>query len=242
MLTISLQPMTASQVIARLQERMQNVTGCFIPCVQFLVSCQTDLRRALAPTSKRPALTVTEFFEKCIAPLPDKFAKKYKKIMDHKTLEVAKQELIKLTQAAQRQRSSCEKMKRTFLGGLNEGASYGLRKWMSNHGGALEICNDCEIILQTLHGTLEQSSSSTLEAMKQMAAQIRPMAKTALERLQKDVPASHQRISTAHPHLPFFHRLQAALQNLSTFDPADDDVVAATVAAAKPSAVCLKIS
>jgi hypothetical protein len=58
-----------------------------------------------------------------------------------------------------------------------------------------------------------------------LADRLRPLAKQALERLKNDVPASYQEISTAHPYLPFFHRLESALKSVSNFDPEDDDVI-----------------
>jgi len=39
------------------------------------------------------------------------------------------------------------------------------------------------------------------------------------------VPSAYQEISSAHPYLPFFHRLESALKSLANFDPDDDDVV-----------------
>jgi hypothetical protein len=51
------------------------------------------------------------------------------------------------------------------------------------------------------------------------------LAKQALERLKNDVPASYQEVSTAHPYLPFFHRLESALKGMGNFDPEDDDVI-----------------
>ena len=51
------------------------------------------------------------------------------------------------------------------------------------------------------------------------------MAKQALGRLKSDVPPSYQEVSTAHPYLPFFHRLESALKGMANFDPEDDDVI-----------------
>eukprot|EP00550_Attheya_septentrionalis_P011912 CAMPEP_0198302624 /NCGR_PEP_ID=MMETSP1449-20131203/55954_1 /TAXON_ID=420275 /ORGANISM="Attheya septentrionalis, Strain CCMP2084" /LENGTH=85 /DNA_ID=CAMNT_0044005041 /DNA_START=14 /DNA_END=268 /DNA_ORIENTATION=- len=51
------------------------------------------------------------------------------------------------------------------------------------------------------------------------------MAKQASNRLKNDVPQAYQEVSSAHPYLPFFHRLESCLSRLSNFDPEDDDVI-----------------
>jgi len=95
-----------------------------------------------------------------------------------------------------------------------------LRKWLSKHGGALHICNDCECILHSCQ-KLDRSKDST----RKLSEKLRPLAKKALRKLKSDVPSSYQEQSTAHPYLPFFHRLESALRGMSTFDPDDDDVI-----------------
>merc|ERR1740124_904423 len=114
----------------------------------------------------------------------------------------------------------CEVMKNTFLGGMKDGESWGLRKWLSKHGGALHICNDLECILRSC-----QDLERSLETTRKLGERLRPLAQQALERLRNDVPASYQEHSTAHPYLPFFHRLESALKGMANFDPEDDDVI-----------------
>lgn len=116
--------------------------------------------------------------------------------------------------------SGCDAMKNSFLGGMREGQSWGLRKWLSKNGGALVICNDLELILGAIR-KLDKSLPTT----KRMAEIIRPRAKQAFDRLKADVPKAYQAHSSAHPYLPFFHRLEGVLKGLATFDPEDDDVV-----------------
>ena len=111
-------------------------------------------------------------------------------------------------------------MKNNFLGGMKDGESWGLRKWLSRHGGALHICNDLECILRSC-----QALERSLESTRKIAGRIRPMAEQALKRLKSDVPSSYQEVSSAHPYLPFFHRLESALKGMSNFDPDDDDVI-----------------
>jgi hypothetical protein len=118
------------------------------------------------------------------------------------------------------QKGSFEGMKNSFLGGMRDGESWGLRKWLSKNGGALKICNDIELIWGALRDFPREDAS-----IKELAKILRPKAKNALKRLQDGVPKAYQERSTAHPYLPFFHRLECALKGLSAFDPEDDDVI-----------------
>lgn len=113
---------------------------------------------------------------------------------------------------------------------MRDGESWGLRRWLSQHGGALKICNDLELI----YGALKQKSSSMnndkrndkyFPVLVKLAERIRPKAQQALDRLRNDVPTAYQQISSAHPYLPFFHRLESALRSLTNFDPEEDDVI-----------------
>lgn len=113
-----------------------------------------------------------------------------------------------------------EGMKNAFLGGMRDGESWGLRKWLSKNGGALHICNDIELIWGGLRG-LNKEDAKTIE----LARRIRPESKKGVDRLKADVPKAYQEVSTAHPYLPFFHRLESCLKGLSEFDPEDDDVI-----------------
>lgn len=113
-----------------------------------------------------------------------------------------------------------ENMKNAFLGGMRDGESWGLRKWMSKHGGALKICNDLELIW-----TAFRSMKDPDPAVIEIARLSRPLAQLSFDRLRKQIPKAYQERSTAHPYLPFFHRLESVLQGLSEFDPEDDDVI-----------------
>lgn len=114
----------------------------------------------------------------------------------------------------------CDQMKVTFLGGMREGQSWGLRNWLSKYGSALQVCNELEMILLAMQ-KLDPSSTFTIN----LASQIRKEASYARKRLLHEVPKAYQQFSSAHPFLPFFHRLDSALKGLAEFDPEDDDVV-----------------
>jgi hypothetical protein len=141
--------------------------------------------------------------------------------MEADVLAKATKEITSLCKDAQKvQSQGCEAMKNTFLGGMKDGESWGLRKWLSKNGGALHICTHLECILGACQ-KLERGEETTVK----LSERLRPLAKQALGRLKSDVPASYQEVSTAHPYLPFFHRLESALKAMSNFDPEDDDVI-----------------
>ena len=226
---LSLEPMAATELVARVRSKTEDVVTRYLPCVDFLVACQQDLRKGLAAASQkrlvhsmfRDSMTPKQFYSSYIAPLPERFLRKNRRIMEPLVLEQAVQELHKLCKDARAvEHQGCEAIKNTFLGGMKDGESWGLRKWLSKNGGALHICNDCECILHAC-----QKLDRSLESTRKLSERLRPLAKQALTRLKADVPSSYQEISTAHPYLPFFHRLESALKGLSNFDPDDDDVV-----------------
>lgn len=128
------------------------------------------------------------------------------------------QQLVKESAAAIPQ--GCDHVKNAFLGGMRENESWGLRKWLSKHGGAGSICNDLEEVMRTVK-SLKKEETTT----KRLAEMLRPIASQAHERLKKDVPQAYQEQSSAHPYLPFFHRLEACLKQMATYDPEDDDVI-----------------
>lgn len=226
---VSLEPMNGFQVIKTLEDRMTEVLTRYLPCVQFLVQCQQDLRKGLAAATQkrmvhhmyRDAMTSRQFYTTYVANLPKRFYDENRRIMSTENLSVAFKELQKLCANAKAvEPQGCEVVKNTFLGGMKDGESWGLRKWLSKQGGALYICNDTECLLNSCQ-KLDRSKDTTVK----LAARLRPLAKNALTKLKSDVPSSYQEQSSAHPYLPFFHRLESALRGMSNFDPEDDDVI-----------------
>lgn len=162
-----------------------------------------------------------QFYAKYIGPLPHKFTTLYSKIIPYQDLTKAHRELQHLCQQSyEQEKNGCEQVKNTFLGGMRDGESWGLRKWLSKNGGALKTCSDLELIFQAVQ-KMDRDESNTII----LAKRIRPIASDALTKLRKLVPQAYQEISTAHPYLPFFHRLESALSSLATYDPEDDDVI-----------------
>jgi len=163
-----------------------------------------------------------QFYKTNFEKLPMRFYTRNKHIMPAEELTEAFKALQKLLEDVKKMENmnKHEAMKNTFLGGMRDGESWGLRKWLSKHGGALGICNDIELIWGALR-VLNKTDEKVIE----IAKRLRPMMKKSLDRLQADVPKAYQEVSSAHPYLPFFHRLESALKGMSEFDPEDDDVI-----------------
>jgi hypothetical protein len=156
-----------------------------------------------------------------LQPLSDRFYRKYYGIMPTDHLQTATNAIRQLLVETKKSESlGCDQMKVAFLGGMREGQSWGLRNWLSKYGSALQVCNELEMILIAMQ-KLDPSSTFTID----LASQTRKEASYARNRLLQEVPKAYQQFSSAHPFLPFFHRLDAALKGLAEFDPEDDDVV-----------------
>ena len=92
-----------------------------------------------------------QFFDAYIQPLPLTFQSRFASQMPMQYLSNAVTDLVNLTEDAKlHMHVSCEAVKNAFLGGMKEGESWGLRKWMSKHGGAMYASNDLEDILQNV--------------------------------------------------------------------------------------------
>ncbi|GAX17833.1 hypothetical protein FisN_18Hh033 [Fistulifera solaris] len=222
---LSLTPLTGKEVVQRVQWCMNDVLTRYIPCVDFLVECQQSLRKGLAVATRRirrqEALTPVQFCTTFVEPLPGQFYAKSSTTMEQGALQEAVRELQTLVNDARNCiRQGSEAVKNTFLGGMKDGESWGLRKWLSRHGNALRICTDLECLLAACK-QLDRACTKT----QQLARLLRPMAQRTLEQLKREIPASYQEVSAAHPYLPFFHRLEAALRNMSQFDPEEEAVI-----------------
>jgi len=219
---LSLEPMSGTEVLSRLRGKMDDVLTRYLPCVEFLVSCQQDLRRGLSHAQRhRRHFPPRQFYLTYVQPLPQKFQIKNQFVMEGDALSEAMQGLLKLSMEAKKaERHGLEAIKNQFLGGMKDGESWGLRKWLSRNGNALRICTDLECIAQACRA-LDQKAETT----RKFAELLRPLAQQALDRLKADIPQSYQEHSSAHPYLPFFHRLESALRTMSSYDPEDEGIV-----------------
>jgi len=226
---VALKPMSGTEIIKKMKQRANEVETRYLPCVDFLVQCQQELRKGLqVATTKRyvnhmfrDTMTPRQFHTEYISQLPRRFYSKNRSIMADENLKTAFNELKTLVANAKGAESQgCEVVKNTFLGGMKDGESWGLRKWLSKQGGALHICNDTECL-----STSCQKLDRELESTRKLAERLRPLASAALKKLKSEIPSSYQEQSSAHPYLPFFHRLECALRGMSNFDPEDDDVI-----------------
>ena len=131
--------------------------------------------------------------------------------MSTEKLITAHKEILELIEIAKKGKKydDYERIKTSFLGGIREGESWGLRKWFSKNCGGLSICNDLEAILEALQN-LPKDVATTIT----LCNNISKMAKQAYDKLKLDVPDPYQAVSTAHPYLPIFHRLDSVLNVL----------------------------
>ena len=231
--SLSLEPLSGTDVVERVRECANDVLTRYIPCADFLVQCQQELRKGLTvATQKRTGIygkqyysqnlmTPLQYYSSFVEPMPQRFLLKNEYRMDQKALEESMIGLQKLLHDARKShRLGCESVKNSFLGGMKDGESWGLRKWLSRSGNASHICTNMECLLNACK-QLDKNSETT----KKLADKLRPLAKDALHHLKKDIPSSYQEVSAAHPYLPFFHRLESSLRSMSKFDPDEDDVI-----------------
>jgi len=213
--------------------KTDDVITRFLPCVDFLVNCQQELRQGLQVAQRRrvvshgrgtrttPNMSPRQFHTTYVAPLPRRFERTNKSIMAGEHLNSATLQLQQLVKdSASAIPLGCDHVKNAFLGGMRENESWGLRKWLSKHGGAGSICNDLEEVMRMVKALKKDD-----ETTKRLAEILRPIASQAHDRLKKDIPQAYQEQSSAHPYLPFFHRLEACLKQMATYDPDDDDVI-----------------
>ena len=235
---VSLTPLSGNEVVRHIRSRTDDVITRFLPCVDFLVNCQQELRQGLQIAQRANAaarsrnvggsggrrgggMTPRQFHATYVAPLPKRFERTNDGLMAREHLRQAKltmEQLVRDANAAIPQ--GCDHVKNAFLGGMRENQSWGLRKWLSKHGGAGSICNDLEEVTRHV-----KALNKADETTKRLASMLRPIAKQAHDRLKKDVPQAYQEQSSAHPYLPFFHRLEACLKQMATYDPEEDDVI-----------------
>lgn len=229
--SVSLEPLSGNEVVRHIRIKTDDVTTRFLPCVDFLVNCQQELRQGLQIAQRRRVtgrgsrttqnMTPRQFHKTYVEPLPRRFERTNESIMAGEHLHLAKMQLQQLVKdSAMAIPQGCDHVKNAFLGGMRENESWGLRKWLSKNGGAGGICNDLEEVMRMVKALKKEEDTT-----KRLAEILRPIAGQAHDRLKKDVPQAYQEQSSAHPYLPFFHRLEACLKQMASYDPDDDDVI-----------------
>jgi len=225
---LSMEPLSGPDVTQQVRSAVDDVLSCYIPCVAFLVQCQQDLRKGLSLAQQKrtsygsrcDGMSPQQFFISFVDPLPNQFHRNTKAVMGSDDMDQALDGLRTLVSDAQRcQGQGCEAVKNAFLGGMKDGQSWGLRKWLSTNGKALTSCTLFECLLSSVKKLPKDDKT------RKLASIMGPPAQNALARLRGDIPKSYQEVSSAHPFLPFFHRLEAALKGIAQFDPDDDDVI-----------------
>ena len=118
---LSTEDMTAKQVLEKINTRTDEVITLFLPCCDFLVQCQQELRQGLAVATKKcytgrggvqNSMTNRQFYNTYIAPLPGKFLRQNQPIMPTAAIQSALKGVQNLCADAKRaERSGCEGMK-----------------------------------------------------------------------------------------------------------------------------------
>lgn len=218
---LSLVPMSAATVVKRLEQTLSHVQTLYVPLVTFLVHCQVQLDNTNNKGVKN--MKPRTCHKKYIFPLSQVFTTMSLQI-NAKELAKAERELDVVSNHAKKGESWTE-MKQLFIGGM-VGHSSGLYRWVSELGNARSACCDLECILQACC-----KLDPSLDTTQKLAELLRKMAEPTLDHLMKQVPSKYHLQSTAasasnqHPPLPYFHRLEAAVRSMATFDPNDDEIV-----------------
>lgn len=219
---LSLVPMSAASVVKRLEQTLSHVQTQYVALVTFLVHCQVQLDNTNNKGVKNMKPRICH--KKYIFPLSQVFTTMSLR-MNAKELAKAERELDVVSNHAKKGESWTE-MKQLFIGGM-AGHSSGLYRWVSELGNARSICCALECILQACC-----KLDPSLDTTRKLAELLRKMAEPTLDHLMNQVPNKYHLQSTAaasasnqHPPLPYFHRLEAAVRSMATFDPNDDEIV-----------------
>eukprot|EP00557_Chaetoceros_sp_GSL56_P007191 CAMPEP_0176504998 /NCGR_PEP_ID=MMETSP0200_2-20121128/16252_1 /TAXON_ID=947934 /ORGANISM="Chaetoceros sp., Strain GSL56" /LENGTH=978 /DNA_ID=CAMNT_0017904507 /DNA_START=252 /DNA_END=3185 /DNA_ORIENTATION=- len=225
--SLSMEPLSAFDILEKVECRCKEVMTKYLPCVEFLVLCQQELRMGLETAMGRRrgggyAMSTGQFYNTYFTNLPNRFYLRNNNVMPPRELTHAYRELEYLLADVRKMEKAgkYEGMKNAFLGGMRDGESWGLRKWLSKNGGALNVCNDIELIWSAL-----KQQDKNDKRVKEIARRVRPKLRYAYDKLKMEVPKAYQEVSSAHPYLPFFHRLESALKGLSEFDPGKEDII-----------------
>ena len=118
---LSIEDMTAKEVLDKINTRTDEVITLFLPCCDFLVQCQQELRAGLAVATKKRYnsrggyqnnMTNRQFYNTYIANLPNKFLRQNQPIMPTAAIQSALKGVQNLCADAKRaERSGCEAMK-----------------------------------------------------------------------------------------------------------------------------------
>ena len=217
---LSVLPLSGNAVIRHLRDKLEEIGTRFLPCVDFLVHCQREVQQGLE-LAQRGQLTPSQFVAATVTTLPDQFEQRSAGRMPLCHLEAALAGLVGLVEDAKAAvPHGCEGVEDAFLGGVLENESYGLRRWLCRHGGARDACDILEEVLRQIK-RLKKDGMAT----RRMARQLRRMTGPVLECLHEGVPLAYQERLDSHPYLPFFHRLEACLGQMSVYDPEDDGAI-----------------
>ncbi|GMI29880.1 hypothetical protein TeGR_g11815, partial [Tetraparma gracilis] len=208
--TSSSAPNSFPVALAHLQQGLALLRSSYVPVCCFFIST----REALL-ASKASGAAAAKFLASRLAPCVGGF-RACQGPLGPKLYGPARKALSKLVSEC-RPEQGLNYMVVNFVGGMKEGQSYGLRKWFSTHAQgsllatSLEACNE---VLQAGGG---------LELEPAQLERIRALAKQCRGEIE-GISLGYRQRSTAHPHLPFWGRVDTVLNAIESFDPDDDEV------------------
>jgi len=216
------------QIVQRLKERMCDITTKYLPCLDFYVTCRLEIEQAVAFARRNnQSIAPLQVWACYICPLPKGFQWKNQNRMDPESLMSAVEGLEVLRKASENSvDTTVDAVVESFVGGTFEGGSWGLRKWLVDHGNALAVCTEIECIMRAC-----SQLGKHLESTQNLANLLRPMAQQSLSALKDEIPSSYQQAGS----IPFFRRMELALSEVAHFEPGswDGEVVEVDMCSSK---------
>lgn len=223
--------MPAGEVADRFQVLLNDIIESYIPCAQLYI----EMKELFINVHKDPSLRrlkVSDFFKNHINPHMIKFLKDNPALIDSiSSLKKHVQEVVDYANAINLEKKAGklptqhhDKINlyiiKKLVGGMSEGTSTGLRKWVSDNGKSRAACDAAEAILGAVI-KLKPFSKETQVFLNTII----PKTEQVLTQLKNTIPSTYQERGTKHPPLPFYNRLEMALSRLISPDLGNDDVI-----------------
>ena len=202
---------------------LENISNHFIPYAKFYINARTYLLNQI----NNPAiqkLSPAQFCNKSIYPKLKEFVRDNEAAMTEPAKEKLKalfntlyMHVRKLEKSFQspicisNRRFFNQSIVQSFIGGISEGRSFGLRAWIGEAGGVGPACDATECIIVAIWKlpTLNEDAEKCLSV-------IRPHAENVLNKLKTEIPVQLQKRGDTHPPLPYFNRLETALKTITS--------------------------
>ncbi|GMI07148.1 hypothetical protein TrLO_g11032 [Triparma laevis f. longispina] len=192
---------TTDPAVSSLNSALEILNNTYIPACLFFITTRGDLLKA-----KQTAIMQSKaFFNKYIKPLSAEMS----------LSAAAKADLEILVREAES--NTCYDvayMVESFVGtSMNMGQSVKLRKWFSTHSQGSNLASaieNCAVLLTSN----KLVASADLEALREKIG----VFMAGINR----IPQGYRAKSPAHPHLPFYGRIEQAMNAVKSYDPDDD--------------------